>query len=410
MERIGSEVRLARLKTSVVAAVDSRQKELMEMSLAIHANPELLFQEYKSSRLLADYLIENGFMVEYPAFGLETAFKATIGEGRPKIGIMAEYDAIPEVGHGCGHNIIATAAAGAGIALASIIGELGGQVIIYGTPAEEGGNGKELMAKKGAFDDLDAAMMIHPWNSDYLYNNTYALSDLIKVEYFGKESHGSQPEKGINALDAMLIGFHAYKIQQPLLPYHYCPGIILEAGTWIATVPGHTMAHLLVPARNDRELSAALGRVKACFEAGAVATGARMEFHHDWERRYKATYVNRAIADCFDMNIRPIRPDWNPPPPFQGPEVATTDMGSVSQIAPSIHVWIAITSPDVNFHTLESAAATISEEGHKAMLDSAKAMAMTTADLIMKPDILAKAKKEFAAIDSRAVVSGTTAD
>lgn len=395
MQPESKEGEIGRLKEAVVAKLDSLQRELIDISLEIHRNPELCFKEFKASRLLVGYLRDYGFNVEYPAYDLETAFKATIGSSGPKIGIMAEYDAIPEVGHGCGHNIIGTAAVGAGVALAPIIREVGGTVVVFGTPAEEGGNGKELMARRGAFEGTDAAMMIHPWNKDFLYENTLALSDLINIEYFGKEAHASTPEKGINALDALLIGFCAFKTIQPLLPSKINAALITKGGTFIAAIPGHTTAQLLLPARNDEELKDALAKVESCFKAGAIATGARLEFRHDWDNRYRATYTNRVIAECFDANMRTIRKEWNPPGAFPGSELAPTDMGSVSQITPSIHVFIAIAPSDVAWHTVESTAACASEEGHEAMLDSAKAMAMTTIDLMMYSDILKKARDEF---------------
>ncbi len=395
MQPESNEEKIGRLKEAVVAKLDSRQRELIDISLEIHRNPELCFKEFKASRLLVDYLRNNGFNVEYPAYDLETAFKATVGDSGPKIAVMAEYDAIPEVGHACGHNIIGTSAIGAGIALGSIIKEVGGTVVVFGTPAEEGGNGKELMTKRKAFENIEAAMMIHPWNNDFLYDNTLALSDLINIEYFGKEAHASTPEKGINALDALLIGFCAFKTIQPLLPSKINAGLITKGGTFIAAIPGHTTAQLLLPARNDEELKDALVKVENCFKAGAIATGARLEFRHNWDNRYRATYTNRVIAECFDANMRTIRKKWNPPIAFHGSELAPTDMGSVSQITPSIHVFIAIAPTDVAWHTVESTAACASEEGHKAMLDSAKAMAMTTIDLIMRSEILKKAHDEF---------------
>jgi amidohydrolase len=402
MDQDTTEAKIERLKASVVEVVDSRRQELVDMSLQIHANPELLFQEFKSSKLLADYLRENGFTVEYPAYGLETAFKATIGEGTPRIGIMAEYDAIPEVGHGCGHNIIGTAAAGAAVALAPVIKELGGQVIVFGTPAEEGGNGKELMAKQGAFNELDAAMMIHPFNFDMLYYDCGTIT-LISVEYFGKAAHPSTPEKGINALDAMLVGFGAYNtLQQKILADDSLDegvsGVILQGGVAAHLIPDHTTAQIIALGANDGILKNLLNKVYDCFKAGASATGARLEFNYDWENRYRGVYSNRVMCKLFDTNIKSVRPSWNPVTPKPLLKRAGTDMGSVSQIVPSVHAFIAIMPEDGGWHTVESAAAAASEEGHKAMFDSAKAMAMTTVDLLMRPEILKKAQEELAGI------------
>jgi amidohydrolase len=383
-----------RLKTAVIKTVDSHQKELVELSLKIHANPEILFQEFDSSRLLADYLQNNEFKVDYGAYELDTAFKASISGGTgPRIAIVAEYDAIPEVGHGCGHNIIGTAAVGAGIALASIIKELGATVTVFGAPAEEGGNGKKLMADRGAFDDIDAAMMIHPWNGDFIYSNSMAALPM-ELEYFGKKAHPAHPEKGINALDAMLVGFTAYKTLLPVLPA-VNPGVIIKGADTVLWVPDHSTAQFIVTGRDDTELEDARERILNCFRAGAIATGARLEFRYDWENRYRANRVNHTIGEIFSDNMRLIRANWDPPAWAPHSEIAVTDMGSVSQMVPSIHAWIAILESDLMMHSIEAAAAACSDIGHKAMLDGAKAMAMTAIDLIQGPDLLEKARNEF---------------
>jgi amidohydrolase len=326
---------------------------------------------------------------------LETAFRAATGSSEPRIAIFAEYDAIPEVGHGCGHNIIGTAAVGAGVALASIIKELGGTVIVFGAPAEEGGNGKKLMADRGAFNDIDAAMMIHPWNGDFVYSNSMAALPM-ELEYFGKKAHPAHPEKGINALDAMFVGYTAYKALLPLLPV-VNPGVILKGADTVLWVPDHSTAQFIVTGRDDGELERVREQVLNCFRAGALATGARLEYRHDWENRYRANYVNHTMGELFDVNMKSIRENWNPPAWYPHSEIAVTDLGSVSQIAPSIHAWIAFMDNDLMMHSVESAAAAGSETGHKLMLDGAKAMAMTAIDLILQPDALDKAKKEFEA-------------
>jgi len=406
MQQESNEGKAKRLKEAVVAAVDSRQKELIDISLKIHDNPEVRFKEFKACKLLADYLGHNGFSVEYGVYDLETAFMATIGSSRPKIAIMAEYDALEVVGHGCGHNIIGTAAAGAGVALASVIEELGGAVVVFGTPGEEFGNGKELMAKRGAFNDIDVAMMIHPWNRDWSTCDCAAVCP-VNVEYFGKLAHPCTPEQGINALDAMLVGFNAFStLRQTLLTVSESEQAVF--GTNIRTdadasfIPDHTTAQVVGFGIDDDRLKATLDRMQDCFRAGAIATGARLGFRYDWDNRCRATYVNRVMCELFDTNMKWIRPNWNPVTlPNSLLERGATDMGSVSQIIPSIHVWIAIASPEVGWHTVESAAAAASEKGHKTMLDGAKAMAMTTIDLIMHPDILSKAKDEFRILRKR---------
>jgi len=398
MQQESNEGKAKRLKEAVVAAVDSRQKELIDISLKIHDNPEVRFKEFKACKLLADYLGHNGFSVEYGVYDLETAFMATIGSSRPKIAIMAEYDALEVVGHGCGHNIIGTAAAGAGVALASVIEELGGAVVVFGTPGEEFGNGKELMAKRGAFNDIDVAMMIHPWNRDWSTCDCAAVCP-VNVEYFGKLAHPCTPEQGINALDAMLVGFNAFStLRQTLLTVSESEQAVF--GTNIRTdadasfIPDHTTAQVVGFGIDDDRLKATLDRMQDCFRAGAIATGARLGFRYDWDNRCRATYVNRVMCELFNSNMRSLRPDWSPVSP-SFIESGATDMGSVSQITPSIHPGIAIVPGDVLWHSVESAAASASEEGHRAMLDGAKAMAMTTIDLIVLPEILKKAQEEF---------------
>ena len=392
-----------KLKNIAISAVDSRQEDLIDISMEIHRNPELPFEEFKASALLANYLRDNNFNVDYPAYGLETAFKATVGNSGPSIAIMAEYDAVPEIGHGCGHSIIATAAVGAGVALSSIIEEIGGTIAIFGTPAEEtvAGAGKALMAKNGAFNSIDAAMMIHPWNSDRLERGyDCGAWVMVNVEYFGKAAHPTDTANAINALDAMLVGFNAFNTlrlgaaARGSLEEGYW-GVITKSSDSVGVVPDHTTAVVLPLGRDEEILRALLDKVYGCFKAGANATGARLEFTYDWDSRFPPVRSNRVMSELFDANIRSIRPEWNPITPRTLLERAGTDMGFVSQMTPSIHPWIAITSRDVGFHSVESTAASASEEGHKAMLDGAKAMAMTAIDLITNPEILKEAHDDF---------------
>jgi amidohydrolase len=402
--------RIEKLKELAVTATDSCKEELIDLSLQIHANPELPFKEFKSSKLLAGYLREHEFVVEYPAYGLDTAFKATIGSSGPRIGIMAEYDAVPGVGHGCGHNIIATAAVGAGVALASVIEDMGGQIIVFGTPAEEGGNGKELMAKQGAFNGLDAAMMIHPYVMDMLYYDCGTIC-LISVEYFGKTAHPATPGKGIDALESMLAGFGAYNVllKKILLENSEkegTSGVILQGGVGAHMISDYTTAQVIACGANDKLLKDLVEKIYDCFKAGSSATGSRLEFKYDWENRYRGVFSNRVMCSLFDANIHLLRPGWNPSTPKPLIRRAGTDMGTVSQIVPSIHPFITIMPADAAWHSVESAAASVSEEGHKAMLDSAKAMAMTAIELIRRPDVLGEAKKEFALMQNKSIDTG----
>ena len=397
MQTGSSDGTLGRLKQAVAAAIDARAPEIIDVSLAIHSRPELLFQEHVAARLLAERLEHAGFHVEREICGLETAFRATCGSGTPRVAIMAEYDAIPEVGHGCGHNVIAAAALGAGEALASLGAELPGTVIVFGTPAEEGGNGKQLLAERGAFAGIDAAMMIHPLDGDFAFAGTLAVA-LAEVGFFGRTAHATMPERGINALDALLVAFQAFQATKAVLPTgRFNAGIITNGGTWVANIPDHTAAQFLLTGRTDEELRQSLDRLEGACQAGATATGARYELHCDWNQRYRAMVVNTVLGHCFAENLRAVRPGWDTPAPGMIPPIGATDMGSVSQLVPSIHPWLAIAPRGTTWHTPESAAAAASESGQRVVLDGARAMAMTALDILLRPEVLHEAQREFAA-------------
>jgi len=401
------ETELRRLKDAAVAFIDSCREELIEMSLKIRDNPEPAFEEFHASRLLADYLSTKGFEIEYGAYGLETAFRGTIGHSGPGIGFMAEYDAVDiggYLGHGCAHNIIGTMGAAAGAALASIIGETGGRAVVFGTPGEElnkrRANGKELMARRGAFHDIDAAMMTHPWHRDSAPWDAAGLI-IAEAEYFGKASHPTAAEAGINALDAMFISFTAYAaLRQQILsasggPRQYSSGYIVKAGIGAHIIPDHTKAHLVALAWTDDSLKDLLDRVHNCFKAGEIATGARLEFNYDFDNRYRTLRSNRIMSQLFDANMKSIRPDWNPIPPTVIYDGAATDMGSVSQITPSIHPGVSLSKSPLRWHSEDVVRASGSEEGRKLLLDGAKALALTAIDLITRSDILEQAREEF---------------
>ena len=343
MTKESVKTKIQRLKDTVIASVDAQREKLTEISVEIHDNPELCFKEFRASKLLTDYLKKNGFTTEYPAYGLDTAFRGTIGGTGPKIAILGEYDAVADLGHACGHNIIGSAAVGAGVALTSVINELGGTVTILGTPAEEGGNGKGIMIKRGAFKDIDVAMMIHPnTGQDKAYSDSVAFI-LLKIEYFGKTAHPSQPEKGINAQDAMLIAFTAFNALRIATPYPAIDGSIIQGGVEQHTViPDHTTANCHIRAVDDEDLRNRLEKVLNCFKAGALATGARLEYHYDWENRYQAQRSNRVMAELFDTNMKMVRKNWDPVPQLPSQLMGGTDMGNVSTVTLAIQPLVSI--------------------------------------------------------------------
>jgi len=379
------------LKSSVVKKVDADRSSLSELSSKIHSNPELGFQEVKAASWLTQYLEQNGFAVERGICELPTAFKARYGQGKPVIAILAEYDALPELGHACGHNLIGTCAVGAGVASKSAVDRFGGTILVIGTPAEEIYAGKAIMMDRGAFDNLDAAMMVHPGQ----YNtaiNYFSAAQSLEVEFFGKAAHAAaQPEAGINALEALLLSFAAINsLRQHIKAKARIHGIITHGGEAANVVPAHSAAKFLARARDDAYLDELKQKVLNCFTGAAMASGARLEYK--WGKlHYAAMRNNLTLAQLFSHNMQFLGREMRPEPGERG----STDMGNVSQLVPSIHPFVSITSAEVANHTPEFALASASEAGISGLLDGAKALAMTVVDLLGNPEVVAKAKEEL---------------
>jgi amidohydrolase len=380
------------LKLKAEDSVESQRQQLIQLSLNMHDNPELGFKEEKASAWLASYLEHNGFHVERGIAGLPTAFRATYGQESPRIALLAEYDALPKIGHGCGHNIIGTSAVGAGVASKHIIDQLGGSVVVLGTPAEENFGGKIDMVKAGAFKEIDVAMIVHPDTRNMPTEEALAASSL-EVEFFGRPAHAAgQPHKGINALDAMVLAFTSINsLRQHIRGDARIHGIITDGGEAPNIVPAHSAATFLVRALDDDYLAELKDRVLNCFTGASVASGARLEYR--WrDRTYAPMKNNMTLAGLFKQNLESLGRGVEDFDPRSG--LGSTDMGNVSQVVPSIHPTIAIAPREVLLHTPEFAAATVSEAGHGGLLDAAKAMAMTVAD-ILQPGMLDKIKQEF---------------
>jgi len=382
-----------RLKTSVVGEIDARRQQLSELSLKIHANPEIAFQEVKSSTWLTEYLKENGFSIEQGICGLSTAFRASYGQGKPIIAILAEYDALPKLGHACGHNIIATSAVGAGIAAKLAVDTFGGIVLVIGTPGEEMEGGKVFMVERGAFDGVDVAMMMHPG-----VRNTATIRGLacqsLEVEFFGKPAHAAaRPAEGINALEAMIQSFTAINsLRQHIKSSARIHGIITDGGEAANVVPAHSAGYFIVRAEDDDYLDELKKKVVNCFTGAAMASGARLEYK--WgEVRYSSLRNNLTLAQLFRRNIQSLGRKM----PLSDPRVSfgSTDMGNVSQLVPGIHPMIAIAPVNVLGHSPEFASAAASEKGTLGLLDAAKALAMTVVDLLANPEIVTRVKEEF---------------
>jgi amidohydrolase len=383
---------IEKLKLKVKDSVELQRQQLIQLSLNIHDNPELGFKEEKASAWLTSYLEDNGFHVERGIAGLVTAFRATYGQGSPRIALLAEYDALPKMGHGCGHNIIAASAVGAAVASKSIIDQLGGSVVVLGTPGEEVFGGKIDMVKAGTFKEIDMAMIVHPNLRNMVDIQALACSSL-EVEFFGQPAHAAaQPHEGINALEAMILAFTSINsLRQHIRSEARIHGIITDGGEAPNVVPAHSAAVFLIRAPDNEYLAELKDKVLNCFTGASIASGARLEY--SWrDRAYAPMKSNATLAQLFGQNLGSLGRHVEAFDPRFG--FGSTDMGNVSQVVPSIHPTIAIASPEVFIHTQQFASAAASEEGHEGLLDAAKAMAMTVVD-ILQPGMLDKIKQEF---------------
>jgi len=324
---------------------------------------------------------------------LPTAFRGSYGRGKPAIAILAEYDALPNLGHACGHNLIAAGAVGAGIASKLAIDQFGGSILVVGTPAEELYGGKAIMADRGAFNNLDMAMMVHPGAHDTATTRALACQAL-EVEFFGKAAHAAaRPEAGINALEAMLNSFAAINsLRQHIKDKARIHGIITDGGEAANVVPAYSAGSFLVRAEDDAYLGELKQRVINCFIGAATASGARLEYR--WGGiRYAPLRNNLTLARLFRQNMQSLgrRVKFSDPSQAFG----STDMGNVSQLVPSIHPRVAIAPEEVLVHSPQFTEAAASEAGIKGLLDGAKALAMTVVDLVANPEIVIKVKEEF---------------
>ncbi len=387
---------LAAAKQRMADEVDRRADLLIEASHQIHQNPELAFEEHFAHDLLSGIIEGEGVPVERHAYGLETAFSARAGTAGPTIAVLCEYDALPGVGHACGHNIIGTAGLGAGLAAAALAEELGGRVVILGTPAEEGGGGKVLMADRGAFDGVDAAMMVHPAGGDLIAMNAIAIQQLF-VEYQGVAAHAAAyPHRGRNALDAAVLGYvNVAALRQHIRPTERVHGVFVKGGDKPNIVPREASSHWYVRSPTLRSLEPLKERVLACLQAGADAAGCTMT--HSWEEpAYADMSDNATLVDLYRRNAAATGRTLLDPADVPG-VVGSTDMGNVSHLVPSIHPMIAVSPPDVSIHSPEFTAHAASAAGDVAVLDGAKALAMTVVDLWLQPEVMAAASADFAA-------------
>ena len=387
---------VAEARQRVCDRVDELADVLVATSHAIHAEPELCFEEHVAHDLLTGVLADEGLSVERGAYGLVTAFEADAGSEGPMVAVLCEYDALPGIGHACGHNVIATAGLGAGLAAAAVADKLGGRVRILGTPAEEGGGGKVVMANRGAFEGVDAAMMIHPADAD-LENITSLAIQSARVVYEGRAAHAAAaPEKGLNALDAMVLGYvNVAALRQHIAPDERLHGIFLESGDKANIVPRRTVASWYARSPSRAGLEALKTRLVACLEAGATGAGCGIQI--EWvQPGYAEVVDNRALLDRYVANAAQFGRDVQPTITHQ--VVGSTDMGNVSYLVPGIHPMIKVAPHGTAIHTEDFARYAVSAEADQAVIDGAKVMALTIVDCWSDPAVLDAARTEFAGI------------
>ena len=385
------------VKPRVAAAVDALADELERLSHQLHDNPELAFKEEKAHGWLTEFLAKHGATVERGVGGLPTAFRATIGGAAagPTIAIMAEYDALPGIGHACGHNVIATAGVGAGAALAHALGTLpfAGRVQVIGTPAEEGGAGKVKLMDAGVFDGVDAAMMVHGRCGTQVWRPTLGIIK-VKAEFFGQAAHASSwPWRGINALNAVISLFNALDaMRQQIRTDARIHGVITRGGEQANIIPEYTSAEFYLRATTVPYCHELLRRFTGAAEGAATATGCRVQVTAD-PTVHEPMKANATMADLFRQNLAYI--DFPEDPDDGQAGYGSTDCGNASQRLPTIHPYIRISPDGVPGHSREFAQWARSPLARAGMVAGAKALALTALDLLSAPEALARARQDF---------------
>ena len=396
------------LHARVLRAIDERRDELLELSAAIHADPEIAYQERRASERLASFLARQGFTVERPYSGLETAYRASAA-GRsdgPTVAILSEYDALPDIGHACGHNLIAMMGSAAAVGLAAVLDSVGGRVLAIGTPAEEGGGGKVAMVRAGAFAGVDAAMMVHP-SSRTISHRTSLASNRVELEFFGQAAHAAaQPDRGINALDGVIQTFNGVNaMRQHLRPDARVHGIITSGGSAANIIPEYAAAKFSVRALDHRYQKEVLKRFIACAEGAATATGTRVKVTVNENSGYENMVPSIPLAERWAEHLRSLGIEVSPT--AEDERMGSTDMGNVSQVLPSIHPYIAIAPEGTPGHSTAFRDAAATPEASANAIGAAKALALVALDVLTEPALLARAKAEFGERRSAGIVKGS---
>jgi amidohydrolase len=384
------------VKARVAGAVEAARTEIIDLSHRIHANPEPAFEERQASAWIAEGLRARGFAVEHPAGSLDTAIRAVYVGGRggdgPRIGILAEYDALPGLGHGCGHNTMAASGFGAAIALASIADDLPGEIVFLGTPAEERGSGKQIMIDDGLFAGLDAALLYHPCDRSHVESHPLASED-VEVVYTGLQAHASSdPWRGKNALDAMILLFNAVALwRQQLRPTARVHGIIREGGTAANIIPDRASAWFMLRSDDLADYDDMKVRFSTMADAAATATGTTVEV--GFSGGAKTMRNNRVLAELFRANMAA----YGIEDMGDDPNAGSTDMANVSWICPAIHPELSISDEGVPAHSIAFRDAAATPRADETTLLAATLIAQTAVDLYLDPAFVDAAWAEFRA-------------
>ncbi|PAB60818.1 M20 family metallopeptidase [Anaeromicrobium sediminis] len=374
--------------------LDDIKKELINLSDFILENPELGYEEVKSCNAHVQLLKKYGFKVEEEYMNIKTAFKGTFNSGKegPTIAYLAEYDALPGIGHGCGHNILGATSTGAGIVLSKLINDLGGKVIVYGTPAEETSGAKVHMVNNGSFDDVDIAMMAHPGDKHYKSGKSLAM-EAIQFTFRGKSAHAAAcPEQGINALDGVINTFNNINgLREHVKSDSRIHGVVIEGGKAANIVPDLAIAQFYVRATSKKYLKELVEKVKNCARGASLAAGTQLDISN-YEVSYDNLVTNKILSNMYTKKLNEVGVEnvYDPRESY-----GSLDAGNVSQVCPTIHPYFSISDENIVAHTKEFAEATNKPKAYEGMLKTIKALVLTAVEIISDDKLLNEIKEEF---------------
>lgn len=380
------------MKDLLIKKIEELRGTVFELNEFLYRNPEPGNQEFAACEKICSILIQHGFDIQKNYLGIPTAFRATYGNGKPSIAYLCEYDALPEIGHGCGHNMISAMSIAAAIALREAVNSIGGQIVVLGCPAEETNGAKVAMAERGTFNDIDVALMVHP--SDVTRESGTSLAmEALQFEYIGKSAHAAaNPEDGINALDGVILLFNSINaLRQHVKSDVRIHGIIKEGGVAANIIPDRAVAQFYVRSESSAYLKEVVKKVKDCAHGAALATGCTLNISN-YELSYDNMITNSTLQQAFSKNLKDLGVEHIEPPKKTS---GSSDIGNVSHVVPAIQPYIGITQKHIPSHTREFADATQTEYAREMLIKAATALALTGYDIITDETLLYRIKKEF---------------